>query len=155
MKEVVTTINAILVFWRGSSEWFRFKISKESNWRASLVPAAAVIPAPIVYCKVVVIKTLVVEWKQSGHDLRSLLHTVDSSIRLSWSKIKQCPTISERVELIPNSFTLIKSRCLKQNLLLTNDEAWYRIKTEQKEKRINGDGQPFEIYLFLFCLKQG
>lgn len=36
-----------------------------------------------------------------------------------------------------------------------NDEAWYRIKTEQKEKRINGDGQPFEIYLFLFCLKQG
>lgn len=30
------------------------------------MPAAAVIPAPIVYCKVVVIKTLVVEFKQEG-----------------------------------------------------------------------------------------
>ena len=28
------------------------------------MPAAAVIPAPIVYCKVVVIKTLVVEFKE-------------------------------------------------------------------------------------------
>ena len=31
-----------------------------SNWRASLVPAAAVIPAPIVYIKVVAVKKLVV-----------------------------------------------------------------------------------------------
>ena len=31
------------------------------NWRASLVPAAAVIPAPITYIKVVAVKTLVVE----------------------------------------------------------------------------------------------
>ena len=30
------------------------------NWRASLVPAAAVIPAPIAYIKVVVVKKLVV-----------------------------------------------------------------------------------------------
>ena len=30
------------------------------DWRASLVPAAAVIPAPIAYIKVVVVKTLVV-----------------------------------------------------------------------------------------------
>ena len=30
------------------------------NWRASLVPAAAVIPAPAVYIKVVVVKKLVV-----------------------------------------------------------------------------------------------
>ena len=29
---------------------------------------------------------------------------------------------------VPNSFTLIKSRCLKQNLLLMNDEAWYKMK---------------------------
>jgi hypothetical protein len=29
-------------------------------WRASLVPAAAVIPAPIAYIKVVAVKTLVV-----------------------------------------------------------------------------------------------
>ena len=31
------------------------------NWRASLVPAAAVIPAPIVYIKVAAVKMLVVE----------------------------------------------------------------------------------------------
>ena len=30
------------------------------NWRASLVPAAAVIPAPIVYIKVAAVKKLVV-----------------------------------------------------------------------------------------------
>ena len=30
------------------------------DWRASLVPAAAVIPAPIVYIKVVAVKMLVV-----------------------------------------------------------------------------------------------
>ena len=32
------------------------------HWRASLVPAAAVIPASIVYIKVVVVKKLVVEF---------------------------------------------------------------------------------------------
>ena len=32
-----------------------------SHWRESLVPAAAVIPAPIVYIKAVAIKKLVVE----------------------------------------------------------------------------------------------
>jgi hypothetical protein len=32
-----------------------------TNWRASLVPAAAVIPAPIAYIKVVAVKKLVVE----------------------------------------------------------------------------------------------
>ena len=32
------------------------------NWRASLVPAAAVIPAPIAYIKVVAVKKFVVEF---------------------------------------------------------------------------------------------
>jgi hypothetical protein len=32
------------------------------NWRESLVPAAAVIPAPIAYIKVVAVKKLVVEF---------------------------------------------------------------------------------------------
>ena len=32
------------------------------NWRASLVPAAAVIPAPIVYTNVAAVKKLVVEF---------------------------------------------------------------------------------------------
>ena len=31
-----------------------------NNWRASLMPAAAVIPAPIAYAKVVAVKKLVV-----------------------------------------------------------------------------------------------
>ena len=34
-----------------------------TNWRASLVPAAAVIPAPIAYIKVVAVKTSVVEFR--------------------------------------------------------------------------------------------
>jgi hypothetical protein len=37
-------------------------ILSRSNWRASLVPAAAVIPAPIAYIKVVAVKKLVVEF---------------------------------------------------------------------------------------------
>ena len=36
-------------------------ISATSNWRASLVPAAAVIPAPRAYIKVVAVETFVVE----------------------------------------------------------------------------------------------
>ena len=36
------------------------------NWRASLVPAAAVIPAPIAYIKVVAVKKLVVGFVASG-----------------------------------------------------------------------------------------
>jgi len=36
------------------------KKSGSNNWRASLVPAAAVIPAPRVYIKVVAVKKLVV-----------------------------------------------------------------------------------------------
>jgi hypothetical protein len=35
-----------------------------NNWRASLVPAAAVIPAPIAYIKVVAVKTPVVEFQE-------------------------------------------------------------------------------------------
>ena len=36
------------------------------NWRASLVPAAAVIPAPIAYTKVVAVKKLVVGFLVRG-----------------------------------------------------------------------------------------
>ena len=46
------------------------------NWRASLVPAAAVIPAPIAYIKVVAVKKLVVGflasppgWPRKGYVL--------------------------------------------------------------------------------------
>ena len=37
------------------------KIPMRNYWRASLVPAAAVIPAPIAYMNVVAVKTLVVD----------------------------------------------------------------------------------------------
>jgi len=38
-----------------------------NNWRASLVPAATVIPAPIVYIKVVAVKKLIVKlWAWPG-----------------------------------------------------------------------------------------
>ena len=39
------------------------------NWRASLVPAAAVIPAPIAYIKVVAVKKFVVEFLVSDSGL--------------------------------------------------------------------------------------
>ena len=44
------------------SNWNEYKSKQltRNNWRASLVPAAAVIPAPIAYLKVVAVKKLVV-----------------------------------------------------------------------------------------------
>ena len=49
------------------------------NWRASLVPAAAVIPAPIAYIKVVAVKKLVVGSGELGEWFASLGVTVHSS----------------------------------------------------------------------------
>jgi hypothetical protein len=40
--------------------------SMSINWRASLVPAAAVIPAPIAYANAVAVKKLVVGFKVCG-----------------------------------------------------------------------------------------
>ena len=47
----------------GSCNWNEnnIKALSSNDWRASLVPAAAVIPAPIAYIKVVAVKKLVVE----------------------------------------------------------------------------------------------
>ena len=43
------------------------KMCGSNNWRASLVPAAAVIPAPIAYIKVAAVKKLVVgSWERAG-----------------------------------------------------------------------------------------
>ena len=46
-----------------SGNWNEYNLNPLTriNWRASLVPAAAVIPAPIAYIKVVAVKKLVVE----------------------------------------------------------------------------------------------
>ena len=45
-----------------SCNWNEYNLNPLTsiNWRASLVPAAAVIPAPIAYIKVVAVKKLVV-----------------------------------------------------------------------------------------------
>ncbi len=45
-----------------SRNWNEYNVNKltRNNWRASLVPAAAVIPAPIAYIKVVAVKKFVV-----------------------------------------------------------------------------------------------
>ena len=47
-----------------SGNWNEYNLNPLTriNWRASLVPAAAVIPAPIAYIKVVAVKKLVVEF---------------------------------------------------------------------------------------------
>ena len=45
----------------GNWNEYNLKSLTRNNWRASLVPAAAVIPAPIAYIKVVAVKRLVVE----------------------------------------------------------------------------------------------
>ena len=47
-----------------SCNWDEYNLNRITsiNWRASLVPAAAVIPAPIAYIKIVAVKTLVVEY---------------------------------------------------------------------------------------------
>jgi hypothetical protein len=47
---------------KGDGNWNEQKLNlfASNNWRASLVPAAAVIPAPRVYTKAVAVKTLVV-----------------------------------------------------------------------------------------------
>ena len=41
------------------------KMCGSNNWRASLVPAAAVIPAPRVYTKAVAVKKLVVNFENT------------------------------------------------------------------------------------------
>ena len=46
-----------------SGNWNEYNLNPLTriHWRASLVPAAAVIPAPVAYIKVVAVKKLVVE----------------------------------------------------------------------------------------------
>ena len=48
-----------------SCNWNEYNLNPltRNNWRASLVPAAAVIPAPRVYIKVVAVKKLVVGFR--------------------------------------------------------------------------------------------
>ena len=59
---------------REAYDWNEYNLNPltSNDWRASLVPAAAVIPAPIAYIKVVAVKKLVVGFRKvlSGPPLR-------------------------------------------------------------------------------------
>src|SRR3954463_16752381 len=58
--EVVTKNNETVLFETRHRNEYNLNPLTRINWRASLVPAAAVIPAPIAYIKVVAVKKLVV-----------------------------------------------------------------------------------------------
>ncbi len=64
--EVVTTNNNTGS--NGTCNWneYNLKPLTRNNWRASLVPAAAVIPAPVAYIKAVAVKKLVVGFRGFG-----------------------------------------------------------------------------------------
>jgi len=51
--------------WASNRNEHNVNILTRNNWRTSLVPAPAVIPAPIAYIKVVAVKKLVVGLKGS------------------------------------------------------------------------------------------
>jgi len=62
LSEEVTINNNVWLFKLCNWHDYNLKNIRRINWRASLVPAAAVIPAPIGYIKVVAVKKLVVEF---------------------------------------------------------------------------------------------
>jgi len=66
-----------LYYWNENN----LKTLTRNYWRASLVPAAAVIPAPRVYIKVVAVKKLVV-------DLRKRIHLIPNFVKGIWNNIK-------------------------------------------------------------------
>ena len=75
-----------------SGNWNEYNLNPLTriNWRASLVPAAAVIPAPIAYIKVVAVKKLVVEflgWSFGLPQSRCVL-------------VVLCPSFGERISVI-------------------------------------------------------
>ncbi len=59
-EEVVTINDNVGLFKSYNWNEYNLKSLTRNNWRASLVPAAAVIPAPIAYIYVVAVETLVV-----------------------------------------------------------------------------------------------
>jgi hypothetical protein len=88
-------------------------LSIESNWRASLVPAAAVIPAPIAYIKVVAVKKLVVEFL-----------SVNGWLNIQLGSCRH-PSKSPATESL-RAFTLRKLERSKQAIAL-NTTAWNNI----------------------------
>ena len=63
----MTVNNDADLFEIGNWNEYNVNILTSNDWRASLVPAAAVIPAPIAYIKVVAVKKLVVGFQETQH----------------------------------------------------------------------------------------
>ena len=59
----------------GNWNEYNLNLLTSNNWRASLVPAAAVIPAPIAYIKVAAVKKLVVGFLVLRESLPSGMHS--------------------------------------------------------------------------------
>jgi hypothetical protein len=78
------------------------------NWRASLVPAAAVIPAPIAYTKVVAVKKLVVEF------LVSRRSQAQGPILRIGTILEKNISVIELMGMGLSSFTVSKIECSKQ-----------------------------------------
>ncbi len=102
-----------------SGNWNEYNLNPLTriNWRASLVPAAAVIPAPIAYIKVAAVKKLVVEFLVRCACPPNRAHGFDrvfpsgEPYALHWCGQQ------------PRSFTLKKLECLKQARAV-NTLAW-------------------------------
>ena len=62
------------LYWSGNWNENNLNPLSRINWRASLVPAAAVIPAPIAYIKVVAVKKLVVGFRVGPSGLPMGMH---------------------------------------------------------------------------------
>ncbi len=105
-----------------SGNWNEYNLNPLTriNWRASLVPAAAVIPAPRAYIKVVAVKKLVVDFWYDAPGPRPL-RLVSAGVRYHPSRKQACPLLGWACD--PGSFTLKKLECLKQAFAM-NTLAW-------------------------------
>ena len=89
------------------------------------MPAAAVIPAPIAYIKVVAVKTPVVEFQEPFCSL--LLGLFGEYVWATGSLICLVPNAScsaSGVGFVPSTFTLKKLECSKQAVYSLNILAW-------------------------------
>jgi hypothetical protein len=81
-EEVVTKNNDVRPLWCHNRNEANLNHFMSNNWRASLVPAAAVIPAPIAYTKVVAVKKLVVDSRTRAAGPASGRHWLDRVLPL-------------------------------------------------------------------------
>ena len=101
-QEIANRETQFLRYWNENS----VNLLARNNWRASLVPAAAVIPAPIAYIKVVAVKKLVVELLPRTISIRRVVLGIrlQAKIGLYW------------FDLVSRHFTVKKLECFRQVL---------------------------------------